>query len=122
MVNKKLVELDMGKFDKIALGSFKDDIYASMVVMGKSLETADNKLQTIENFVDKYVPLTLHTYINEFLEDVFRPDSQEKKRLDEVSREKFNKLHDIILADTGHSHLEDAIEKLHREMRRILQE
>ena len=69
------MELDMGKFDKIALGSFKDDIYSSMVVMGKSLETADNKLQTIENFVDKYVPLTLHTYILEFLEGVIEPDT-----------------------------------------------
>jgi uncharacterized protein (DUF2252 family) len=87
--NKKLVELDMGKFDKIALGSFKDDIYSSMVVMGKSLETADNKLQTIENFVDKYVPLTLHTYIVEFLEEVFMSDSQESKNLQEVQRDKF---------------------------------
>jgi BMFP domain-containing protein YqiC len=110
----------MGKFDKIALGSFKDDIYSSMVVMGKSLEQADNKLQTIENFVDKYVPLTLHTYILEFLEKVFTPDSEDRKRLDVVSREKFSRIHDMILADTGHSHLEDAIEKLHREMLRIM--
>jgi len=26
----------------------------------------------------------------------------------------------MILADTGHSHLEDAIEKLHREMTKIM--
>jgi hypothetical protein len=26
----------------------------------------------------------------------------------------------MILADTGHSHLEDAIEKLHQEMKKIM--
>jgi len=56
---EKIIELEMGKFDKTALGSFKDDIYKSMVAMERSLVKADNEMQTIMNFVDKYVPLNL---------------------------------------------------------------
>jgi hypothetical protein len=37
----------MRKFDKNALGSFKDDIHGAMVTMERSLVKADNEMQTI---------------------------------------------------------------------------
>jgi hypothetical protein len=37
----------MEKFDKVALGSFKDDIYGAMITMERSLVKADNEMQTI---------------------------------------------------------------------------
>lgn len=37
----------MGKFDKIAMGNFKETIHASMVTMERSLVKADNEMQTI---------------------------------------------------------------------------
>jgi hypothetical protein len=54
-----IIELEQSKFDKVALGSFKDDIYGAMVTMERSLVKADNEMQTIQNYVDKYMPLNL---------------------------------------------------------------
>ena len=61
----------MGKFDSNALGSFKDDIYKALVTMERSLVKADNEMQTIMNFVDKYVPLKQQQYVASFLEAIY---------------------------------------------------
>jgi len=107
----------MGKFDKIALGSFKDDIYSAMVTMERSLVKADNEMQTIQNYVDKYMPLNLQTYINDFFVAIFDyRHSDERIKLDIFSRELFNRRHDIILHDTGNSFLADVIDEMNKRM------
>jgi hypothetical protein len=107
----------MGKFDKVALGSFKDDIYSAMITMERSLVKADNEMQTIQNYVDKYIPLNLQTYINDFFCAVFdNRNCDERIKMDMFSRELFTKRHDIILHDTGNSFLVDVIAEMNKRM------
>ena len=90
----------MTKFDSNSLGSFKDDIYKALVTMERSLVKADNEMQTIMNFVDKYIPMKQQQYITTFLEAVFDDSrSGERQRMDVFSRNRFEQLHDAILSD-----------------------
>jgi len=118
--NIDIIELEQSKFDKVALGSFKDDIYGAMVTMERSLVKADNEMQTIQNYVDKYMPLNLQAYINDFLVAMFDDrHCEERMKLDAFSRELFNRRHDIILHDTGNSYLADVIDEMNSKMQEL---
>jgi hypothetical protein len=67
--------------------------------------------------VDKYMPLNLQAYINDFLVAMFEDrHCEERQKLDAFSRELFNRRHDIILKDTGNSYLADVIDEMNEKM------
>jgi hypothetical protein len=70
--------------------------------------------------VDKYIPLNLQTYINDFFCVIFdNRNSEERIKLDMFSRELFNKRHDIILHDTGNSFLAEVIAEMNKRMQAL---
>lgn len=63
------------------------------------LENTINHFKTIENFIEKYMPIKIQNQISDTLKYVL--DKKIQKKLDHYQKKKFSTFHSQILDDTG---------------------
>ena len=62
----------------------------------------ENDISTIENFIEKYLPIRVLAQLSDILTAVYRnSESSEMKRLIKYERKKINHFNEIILNDNG---------------------
>ena len=55
------------------------------------MDIKDNQIKTVENFIEKYVPIRVQSQISEILNEVLT--GKQKDLLDFVEKKKFEELH-----------------------------
>ncbi len=80
-----------------------EQIWTSIHKTQVELDEKTNQFNTVENFVEKYIPIRIQSQISETLGQVL-PRSQLNK-LENYEMEKFNELNLKILEDDGSANL-----------------
>ena len=75
------------------------------------MDEFSNEFLTLENFIEKYIPLKMQNQIAETLDNIFQV--KEKKKLRKFEEKKFSELRSNIIADRG-------LPDLQRECRTII--
>lgn len=83
---------------KIVTEDFKN-FRDTLLLHDKVLEDQKNHTLTIENFMEKYLPIKVQTQISETFKAI--PDKKIRKYLELYESVKFEELHSAILDDTG---------------------
>lgn len=89
-------------------------IWASIHKTQVELDEKTNQFNTVENFVEKYIPIRIQSQISETLGS-FLPRSQLNK-LENFEMEKFNELNLKILEDDGSSNLAGIMREIMKEI------
>ena len=74
------------------------------------LEDHHNHSLTIENFMEKYIPIKIQSQISETMKSVL--DKKAKKNLEAFNTHKFEQLHSAILEDDGNPAIHEQIKRL----------
>ncbi|CAI2385161.1 unnamed protein product [Moneuplotes crassus] len=73
----------------------------------KKIEDQYNHTMTVENFMEKYIPITIQTQISDTLKSII--DKKMKRSLEHYETRKFNDLHKMILDDNGDPEIKNKI-------------
>ena len=65
--NKDLTMLYELKQDKSIMEEIRDKMWEEMRLMQKDLDNKTNQFNTVENFVEKYIPIRIQSMISETL-------------------------------------------------------
>ncbi|CDW77434.1 UNKNOWN [Stylonychia lemnae] len=113
------IQFDIQKFNstKLTQNEFEEKYHHIMdkfdQVM-KSLDMKDNQISTIENFIEKYVPIRVQSQISEILNEVIT--GKQKEVLEEIEKRKFDELHQILLLDNGMADLIQQIKNMNADL------
>lgn len=89
-------------------------IWASIHKNQVELDQKTNQFNTVENFVEKYIPIRIQSQISETLGQVL-PRAQLNK-LENYEMEKFNELNMKILEDDGSANLASIMREILKEV------
>ena len=98
------------KQDKNVMEELKDRIWLEMGKINQELDEKTNQFNTVENFVEKYIPLRIQSQISETLGAVLQ--SSLLNKLENYEMEKFAQLNQIILQDDGNGNLKRMMTQL----------
>ena len=87
------------KADKSAVQENTDNINQIIAEHTKNLEDNKNHSITIENFMEKYLPIKIQSQISDTVKIV--TDKKSRKNLDLYEQHKYEELHSAILEDNG---------------------
>ena len=76
-----------------------DEIKVIMDKIKNNIDAKENKLQTIERFIEKYIPITIQSQISETLGAVLTRPFLNK--LEHFEQEKFKTLNEDVLSDNA---------------------
>lgn len=95
--------LQYSKVDQSDFEALRDTTDTRFTRLTSLLDLKDNQIQTIENFVEKYVPIRVQSQISEILGEVLT--GKQRELLSEIEKRKFDELHQVLLIDNGFSNL-----------------
>eukprot|EP00347_Sterkiella_histriomuscorum_P014931 403358959 len=119
------LQLDIQNFNtqKLEIVDFEakhQDILDNFKRIQKLLDIKDNQVQTIENFIEKYVPIRVQSQISEILNEVM--SGKQLELLEEVEKKKFDELHQVLLLDSGVANLLQQIKSMNADLGHIEEE
>ena len=95
----KQKKLNIKKFDQEFRYLLNENQY-----LKNHIEETKNKLLTTDNYLEKYLPFRIQTFISETLHAVL--DKKSRLILHEYEDDKFGEMHHVILEDNGVSYLD----------------
>lgn len=98
-IMKELEVLKQDKADKYLVQENTNNINEIILNHSKTLEEHHNQSLTIENFMEKYMPIKVQTQISDTLKAIV--DKKLRKNLENFETQKFEELHTLILSDNG---------------------
>ena len=102
------------KQDRSVVEEVISQIWASIHKTQLELDEKTNQFNTVENFVEKYIPIRIQSQISETLNSVLpRP---QLNKLDNYEMEKFNELNMKILEDDGSANLAAIMREIMKEV------
>lgn len=110
---KILRDIEMLCQEKAEKKNVHDDIKKindTLLEHSKTLEDHHNHTLTIENFLEKYLPIKVQSQISETLKAI--GDKKSRRNLDQYESVKYEELHTAILEDTGHPEIIKQFQKL----------
>jgi hypothetical protein len=107
---RNLELLSQEKSDKVLVINEMNQVNQTLHRHSKDIEYQHNQCLTIENFMEKYIPIKVQTQISETLKAVL--DKKSLKYLDLFETQKFEHLHSAILDDDGNPAIADQVKKL----------
>jgi hypothetical protein len=107
---RNLELLSQEKSDKVFVINEMNQVNQTLHRHSKDIEYQHNQCLTIENFMEKYIPIKVQTQISETLKAVL--DKKSLKYLDLFETQKFEHLHSAILDDDGNPAIADQVKKL----------
>jgi hypothetical protein len=102
------------KQDRSVVEDIIAQIWASIHKNEVELDQITNQFNTVENFVEKYIPIRIQSQISETMGQVL-PRSQLNK-LENYEMEKFNELNLKILEDDGSANLASIMREIMKEV------
>ena len=91
--------LNQEKADKSAVEENSSNINQIILEHSRTLEDNKNHSLTIENFMEKYLPIKIQSQISDTVKAV--TDKKSRKNLDLYEQHKYEELHSAILEDNG---------------------
>eukprot|EP00347_Sterkiella_histriomuscorum_P004867 403358786 len=117
---KELTLLYELKQDKSIMEEIKDRMWAEIHKMQKELDEKTNQFNTVENFVEKYIPIRIQSQISETLACIL--NRAQLNKLENFEMEKFQQLNMVILEDDGSADLKQIMRELLKEVIREQEE
>ncbi len=117
---KELTLLYELKQDKSIMEEMKEKMWTEIMKMQKELDEKTNQFNTVENFVEKYIPIRIQSQISETLACVLTRSQLNK--LENFEMEKFQVLNSVILEDDGGADLKVLMREILKEVIREQEE
>ena len=102
-IEKEVTIVKETKQDRREIEEYRRKIDGLVAKMQSDLDLKTNQFNTVENFVEKYVPIRIQSQISETLEAVLQRSYL--NRLENFEMEKYKQLNLAILEDDGTSNL-----------------
>jgi len=109
-INVLLDNMDKTKLDKKDVDRFTGNVEDQLLKYSIEFEECMNQYKTTENFVEKYIPISIQNLISEWLKNVFKPG--QIILLEDYERHKYNKFYQKILEDDGTPNIKELASKL----------
>ncbi|CDW88205.1 UNKNOWN [Stylonychia lemnae] len=111
---KELTLLYELKQDKSIMEEIKDKMWEEIHKMQRELDEKTNQFNTVENFVEKYIPIRIQSQISETLACILNRSQMNK--LENFEMEKFQQLNLVILEDDGSANLQEIMKEILKEI------
>ena len=92
----------------------RDRILTDIRGLQVDLDNKTNQFNTVENFVEKYIPIRIQSQISETLASVL--SRSQLNKLENFEMEKFKSLNLVILDDDGSSNLKEMMREILKEI------
>lgn len=79
----KFIKLDNDKFEKAEFAQYKFKNDVEQDVLKESIELHENHYAMVENYVEKYIPLVVQTYISNTFRYLFNVNDKMIDKLEE---------------------------------------
>ena len=108
------------KQDKSIMEEMRDKVWDEITSMQKDLDEKTNQFNTVENFVEKYIPIRIQSQISETLGCILT--RAQLNKLENFEMEKFQMLNSVILEDDGSADLKEIMREILKEVIREQEE
>lgn len=104
-------KFEQDKVDKTEMNNEISKIEDGIETLDRSVDIFDNKIKSLENYIDKYIPIQIQSMLAKSIKSVISSDTMAKhfKKHNEAQMTKF---HENILNDEGVGNLEISMELL----------
>ena len=108
------MKVDLQKLDQVEFQKriIEDD--QNIWELNKKMDNKDNQIKTIENYIEKYLPIRMQSQISEILSEVIV--GKQKAVLEDVEKRKFDELHQALLIDDGFASLKKQMKQMQKDL------
>lgn len=99
-VKESITKFNDEKVDKQYMDTKYEVVEDGIESLDRSMGIYDNRIISLENFIDKYVPIQIQSMITDSIKPLIQSETQSKRYMKFVEKQ-MNKLHEKILSDDG---------------------
>ena len=117
-LKESIMKFNDDKVDRLYMNSKYEVIEDGIETLDRSMSIYDNRIISLENYIDKYVPIQIQAMITESIKPIIQSETQSKRYMKHVEKQ-MNKLHEKILSDEGVWNIEISMELLGGQMAKV---
>ena len=117
-LKESIIKFNDEKVEKQYMDSKYETIEDGIETLDRSMSIYDNRIISLENFIDKYVPIQIQSMITDSIKPLVQSETQSKRYMKFVEKQ-MNKLHEKILSDDGVWNMEISMEILGGQMAKV---